>query len=223
MLKVSPSILAADLGHLYDEIKRTEDAGVDFFHLDIMDGHFVPNLTFGPGMVKFVNANTDIPLDVHLMISNPGDYLEVYTQAGADVLTIHYETVTDPVGMLKSIHGLGIQAGISISPNTPFEAARDCIPESDWLLVMSVHPGFAGQKFIPASTKKVSAARQFIDSQQLKCAIAVDGGIDMETAPRVVKAGADIVITGSSFYKSENYADFISNLRQVVDSGADNA
>jgi ribulose-phosphate 3-epimerase len=216
MIALSPSILAADFGHLQDEIRRTEVAGVDYFHLDIMDGHFVPNLTFGPQMVRYVNGETDVPLDVHLMISNPVEYLEIYTAAGADYLTIHFEAVENAEKTLETIRGLGIKSGISISPNTPVEVVLPFLEHADWLLVMSVHPGFAGQKFIPDSVKKVAAARQFIDSHDLSCEIAIDGGIDLKTAPRVVEAGAEILITGSSFYRSNDYAEFTRKIKEIL-------
>ncbi|MFH1891161.1 MAG: ribulose-phosphate 3-epimerase [Candidatus Zixiibacteriota bacterium] len=216
MIKLSPSILAADLGHLQDEIQKTAAAEVDYIHLDIMDGHFVPNLTFGPELVKYINSETDIPLDVHLMISNPGEYLEIYAAAGADYLTIHYEAVEHPEKMLETIRSLGIKSGITVSPNTPVEVVEPYLEHADWLLIMSVHPGFAGQRFIPDSVKKVNRARQYIDGQGLKCEIAIDGGIDLKTAPRVASAGAEILITGSSFYRSGNYGEFARRIKEVT-------
>ncbi len=216
MIKISPSILAADFGHLLDEIEKTVKSGVEYLHLDIMDGHFVPNLTFGPELVKYINGVTDLPLDVHLMISNPLEYLEIYTVAGADILTIHLETIEHPDKALATIRDLGIKSGLSISPNTPVEVALPYLEHADWLLIMSVHPGFAGQKFMPSSIDKVSKARQYIDSNSLNCEIAVDGGIDLNTAPKVAAAGADIVITGSSFYKSGDYAKFVQEIRKAT-------
>lgn len=216
MMKISPSILAADFGHLFDEIEKTVESGVEYLHLDIMDGHFVPNLTFGPELVKYINGVTDLPLDVHLMISNPLEYLEIYTASGADILTIHLETVERPEIALATIRELGIKSGISISPNTPVEVAMPYIEHADWLLVMSVHPGFAGQRFMPSAIDKISKAREHIASDGLNCEIAVDGGIDLKTAPRVAAAGADIVITGSSFYKSGDYRNFVQELREAT-------
>lgn len=216
MIKLAPSILAADFGHLYDEIQKTVVSGADYIHLDIMDGHFVPNLTFGPQMVKYVNSVTDLPLDVHLMISNPEEYLEVYAAAGADLLTIHFEAVEDPGKLLRIIHSLSIMSGISISPNTPWEAVAPYLSEADWLLVMSVHPGFAGQKFIHESIDKIRAARRHIDAQQSACLIEVDGGIDLKTAPLVGSVGADILVTGSAFYKSDDYGEFVRRIRDAA-------
>ena len=216
MIKLSPSILAADFGHLHDEIQKTVAAGVEYIHLDIMDGHFVPNLTFGPEMVRYVNSVTDTPLDVHLMISNPGEYIEVYTAAGADILTIHFEAVENPEKMLSAIHDLGIKSGISISPNTPVEVIQPYLMYADRLLIMSVHPGFAGQKFISNAIEKVAKARQHIDNHELKCDISVDGGIDLKTAPKVAAAGADILVTGSSFYRSDDYSEFVRCMKEVT-------
>lgn len=216
MIKLAPSILAADFGHLYEEIQKTVAAGVDYIHLDIMDGHFVPNLTFGPGLVKYINSVTDLPLDVHLMISNPEEYLEVYVAAGADLLTIHFEAVEEPEKVLNTIHELGILSAISVSPNTPVEVIFPYLDDADWLLIMSVHPGFKGQKFMRDSIGKISAARQHIDTQGVTCQIEVDGGINLKTAPQVVAAGADILVAGSSFYNSGDYGEFVCRMREVT-------
>ena len=216
MIKLAPSILAADFGHLYEEIQKTVASGADYIHLDIMDGHFVPNLTFGPELVKYINGVTDLPLDVHLMISNPKEYLEVYAAAGADLLTIHFETVEEPEKVLRTIRELGTMSAISVSPNTPVEVIFPYLDNADWLLIMSVHPGFAGQKFIRDSVGKISAARQYIDTQGLTCQIEVDGGIDLKTAPQVVAAGADILVAGSAFYESGDYGEFVRQLREMT-------
>jgi ribulose-phosphate 3-epimerase len=216
MIKLAPSILAADFGHLYDEIQQTVASGADYIHLDIMDGHFVPNLTFGPELVKYINGVTDLPLDVHLMISNPEEYLEVYAAAGADLLTVHFEAVEEPEKLLKTIRELGILSAISVSPNTPVEVIFPYLDDADWLLIMSVHPGFAGQKFIRDSIGKISAARQHIDTQGVTCHIEVDGGIDLKTAPQAAAAGANILVAGSAFYKSGDYSEFVSRMREVT-------
>lgn len=208
MIKLAPSLLGADFGHLEDEIIKTNQSGCDWIHLDIMDGHLVPNISFGPAIVHYVESKSELFLDSHLMISNPEKYLEVYAEAGSDLLTIHYEIEKDTAPILKRIRKLSIKAGLSINPNTPLEAVTGLLEFCDLLLIMTVHPGFAGQKFIGKVVPKIRQARQFIDEHGLNTEVQVDGGIGLKTAPEVIRAGADVLVAGSAFYKSENYAEF---------------
>jgi len=215
MIKLAPSLLGADFGHLEDEIIKTNLSGCDWIHLDIMDGHLVPNISFGPAIVRYVDSKSDLFLDSHLMISNPEKYLEVYAEAGSDLLTIHYEIETDTAPILKRIRKLGLRTGLSINPNTPLEAVSDLLELVDLILIMTVHPGFAGQKFIGKVVPKIRQARQFIDEHGLSAEIQVDGGIGLKTAPEVIKAGADVLVAGSAFYKSENCGDFTEKIKAM--------
>lgn len=215
MIKLAPSLLGADFGHLEDEIIKTNQSGCDWIHLDIMDGHLVPNISFGPAIVRYVNSKSDLFLDSHLMISNPEKYLEVYAEAGSDLLTIHYEIEKDTAPILKRIRKLGIKAGLSINPNTPLEAVSGLLELCDLILIMTVHPGFAGQKFIGKVVPKIRQTRQFIDEHGLSTEIQVDGGIGMKTAPEVIRAGADVLVAGSAFYKSEDYRVFTKRIKAM--------
>ena len=215
MIKLSPSILAADFGHLEDEIRLTEKSGCDWIHLDIMDGHMVPNISFGPDIIKYVDSRTDLLLDSHLMISNPDKYLEIYAEAGSDLITIHYEIEMDTIPLLKKIRSLGKKAGLSINPHTTLEAVLEPLQYCDLLLIMTVHPGFAGQKFKRDVVPKIRQAREYVDSHNLPIEIQVDGGIGLKTAPRVIEAGADVLVAGSAFYKSGDYADFTRKIKAL--------
>lgn len=215
MIKLSPSILAADFGHLEDEIKKTNESGCDGIHMDIMDGHFVPNISFGPAIIKYVRARTDLFINTHLMISNPEKYLEVYAEAGSELIIIHYEIEHDKISLLHKIHELGKKAGICINPNTPFEAVADLLKYCELILIMTVHPGFSGQKFMGQVVPKIRQAREFIDSNNLNVEIEVDGGVGLKTAPEVIRAGADMLVTGSAFYKSGDYREFTRNIKAL--------
>jgi len=215
MIKLAPSILAADFGHLEEEIIKTNGSGCDWIHLDIMDGHLVPNISFGPAIVKYVNSKSDLFLDSHLMITNPDKYLEIYADAGSDLLTVHYEIDKDVGPILRKIRKLGIGAGLSINPNTPFEAISELLELCDLILIMTVHPGFAGQKFMGRVVPKIRQTREFIDQHGLSTQIQVDGGIGLKTAPEVVKAGADILVAGSAFYDSGDYAEFTRKIKAM--------
>ncbi len=216
MIKLAPSLLGADFGHLEDEIIKTNKSGCDWIHLDIMDGHLVPNISFGPAIVRYVNSKSDLFLDSHLMISNPEKYLEVYAEAGSDLLTIHYEIEKDTAPILTRIRKLGIRAGLSINPNTPLEAVSELLELCDLILIMTVHPGFAGQKFIGKVVPKIRQTRQFIDEHGLSAEIQVDGGIGLKTAPEVIGAGADVLVAGSAFYKSKDYREFTKIIKSLA-------
>ena len=216
MIKLAPSILGADFGNLEEEIKKTNESGCDWIHLDIMDGHLVPNISFGPAIIKYVRSKSDLFLDSHLMISNPEKYLEVYAEAGSDLIVIHYEIEHDKIPLLKKIKKMGKKAGISINPHTTFEAVEDIMEYCDLILIMTVHPGFAGQKFMAQVVPKIRQAREFIDSNNMDIEIEVDGGVSLKTAQKVINAGADILVAGSAFYKSGDYREFTQKMKELA-------
>ena len=214
MVLVAPSILSADFSKLEEEIKAVEMAGADWIHIDVMDGHFVPNLTIGPVVVKSIRKTTDLPFDVHLMISNPEKYIERFVDAGADILTVHIETVKDPLEITKKIRDLGCKAGLTLNPDTPFKKISEFVPEVDLVLIMTVYPGFSGQKFKEEVIPKISEARKKIDSIGKDIYLEVDGGINDKTSILAKKAGADVLVAGNHVFKSKNYEKAISLLKK---------
>ncbi len=204
MAKIAPSVLGADFGRLAEEIRDADNSGADWLHLDIMDGHFVPNISFGPGIVKIINQLTDRFLDVHLMLSEPEKYFEAFIKAGADSITFHVEVHPDPTPYLKQLRSMGVEAGLSLNPDASADMVLPYLEHMDLLLVMSVFPGFGGQSFIESALDTVAAARKYIDANGLKTKISVDGGVDASNAARVVEAGADILVMGSAFFKSDD-------------------
>ncbi len=215
MVLIAPSILSADFINLDEEIKTTENAGADLIHIDIMDGHFVPNITIGPFIVNQIRKITDLPLDVHLMIESPGRYINDFIDAGADTLTIHQEAEKHLHRTIQWIKERGKKAGISLNPSTPVWLLENILYEVDMVLIMSVNPGFGGQTFLHNSIEKIKALKSMIDKKDLKTSIEVDGGINTENAQDVINAGADILVMGSAFYNSNDYRETIRKARGV--------
>ena len=200
-VKLAPSILSADFAHLGDAVQAVERAGVDWVHVDVMDGHFVPNLTFGPKMVADLHKATALPLDVHLMIERPDDWVDRYVEAGATYVVVHIEAVKDVRGTLARIRKRGARAGLTLNPETPVDAVIPFLSDIDLLLVMSVHPGFGGQKFIESALDKVRLVRRALDERKVNADLEVDGGIKVDNAARVADAGASVLVAGSAVFE----------------------
>lgn len=205
MIEISPSILSADFARLGDEIRAAEEAGAHMLHIDVMDGHFVPNLTIGSGVVSSLKKITRLPLDVHLMIENPDMFLDDFTKAGADILTVHYEACVHLHRTVQHIKEKGVRAGVSVNPATPVIAVEEILPLVDMVLLMSVNPGFGGQEFIPGTITKLKKLKKMISGAGLKTRIEVDGGVKPENAREIADAGADILVMGSAFFHSGDY------------------
>ena len=213
MIRIAPSILSADFADLGNEIRRVDTAGADLIHIDVMDGHFVPNLTFGPPVVAAVRKVTRLPFDVHLMITNPEEMVTPFIKAGADIVTVHAETAPHLHRLVQTIREQGAKAGVSLNPSTPLAAVEEVLDAVDMVLVMSVNPGFGGQKFIPAAVDKIRRLKAMIDARGLAVDIEVDGGIVPETALSVTAAGATILVAGSAVYGAPDAAAAIKALR----------
>jgi ribulose-phosphate 3-epimerase len=214
-IKISPSILSADFSILGDEIKSLEQAGADLIHIDVMDGHFVSNITMGPPIIKMVRKFTKLPFDVHLMISPVEKYIKAFADAGSDIITIHPEATDNLKRAVSTIKSLGKKAGVSLNPKTPISALMDVINDIDLILIMSVNPGFAGQSFMSEVLPKVTELRKIINDKKLKIDIEIDGGINFETAPLAVKAGANILVSGTTIF-SGSLKDNIQKLRNCA-------
>jgi len=213
MIKIAPSILSADFADLGGEIRRVAAAGADLIHVDVMDGHFVPNLTFGPPVVAAVRTVTGLPFDVHLMITNPQEMITPFIKAGADIVTVHAETAPHLHRLVEAIREQGARPGVSLNPSTPLTAVEEVLDAVDLVLVMTVNPGFGGQKYIPAMTDKIRRLRRMIEARQLKAEIEVDGGVTVANAREIEAAGADILVAGSAVYGAPDAAAAIRALR----------
>lgn len=218
MVKIAPSILSADFSRLGEEIAAIEHGGADYVHVDVMDGHFVPNLTIGPLVVEAARRSTALPLDVHLMIENPDRYIPQFAEAGADILTVHQEAVPHLHRTVQLIRSLGKKAGVSINPATPVSTLEVILEEVDLILVMSVNPGFGGQSFIPSALTKIEALRQLIDRRGLAVELEVDGGVKADNIRQVAAAGADVFVAGSAVFGTADYGATIALLKENAHS-----
>ena len=214
MIKIAPSILSANFIKLGEEIKAAEEAGVDMLHIDIMDGHFVPNMTIGPFIVESIRKITSLPLDVHLMIEEPDTYLRDFIKAGADYVTVHLEASVHLHRTVQLIKETGAKAGVSLNPATPVWSLEDILPDIHLVLLMSVNPGFGGQKFIPQALDKIRILKKFIKEKGFTTLIEVDGGINIDNAKDVTSAGADILVMGSAFFHSGNYKEIMKRVKE---------
>ena len=216
MKKIAPSILSSDFSRLGEEIMAVERAGADWIHIDVMDGHFVPNITIGPGPVKWLRKITRLPFDVHLMISNPESYIDSFAEAGSDIITIHAETALHLHRTIAQIKERGIKAGVSLNPATPLLHVEPILKDVDLLLVMSVDPGFGGQKFIESILPKIAQAREMVDAVAPNVAIEVDGGITLDNIRLVAEAGADVIVSGAAIFGSGDYAHTVRAMKALI-------
>ena len=212
-IKISPSILSADFSQLGNEIKRLEDGGADMIHVDVMDGHFVPNLTIGPPVIKTLRNYTKLPFDVHLMITPVHKYIKNYAEAGADIITIHPEATDNLKESINHIKELGKKVGVSLNPNTKIDIIKEFFSEINLILIMSVHPGFGGQKFIPEVLVKIKELKKIKDQQNFNFDIEVDGGINFDNSKLVIEAGANILVSGTTIFKNNN-----GNIKKNIDT-----
>lgn len=213
MIKIAPSLLSADFSRLQEELKMLTQAGADIVHLDIMDGHFVPNLTFGPPVIKALRPHSDLVFDAHLMVEHPSDYIESLHEAGCDMVSFHYEAEPHADRVVQLIKKHEMKAGMVLNPSTPVEVLQDILPALDFVLLMSVNPGFGGQKFIPYVTAKVKRLAELIERTKSSAAIEIDGGVGPQNAASLITAGANILVAGSAVFNSTDRAKMIRTLR----------
>ncbi len=214
MVKIAPSILSADFSRLGEEVTAAEKAGADWIHIDVMDGHFVPNITIGPLVVAPVRKMTGLTLDVHLMIEDPDKYIKSFADSGADIITVHEEACVHLHRTIQNIKECGAKAAVSLNPATSLSTIEHVLDDIDMVLIMSVNPGFGGQKFIPGAIGKISELKRIIDERKLNVDIEVDGGVNLDNVAEVDRAGADIVVMGSAFYNSDDYAETVKAVRE---------
>jgi ribulose-phosphate 3-epimerase len=219
-IKIAPSILSADFARLGEQVAEVTKAGAHYIHVDVMDGHFVPQITIGPPVVAAIRPWTNLPLDVHLMIEKPEHHLEQFAEAGADIITVHAEVCPDLHQIVALIKGLGVRAGVSLNPATPLNVIDEVLPALDLVLLMTVNPGFAGQAFIEEVLDKIARLRQILDEKGLTCELEVDGGISAETAPKAIAAGARVLVAGSAiFNRRDSVAEAMDRLRASLKGG----
>ena len=218
MKYIAPSILSADFTQLGAEIKAVQAAGADWIHADVMDGHFVPNITFGSMVVEAVRRVTELPIDVHLMIEKPDDYITAFASAGASHISVHLESCAHINRTVQLIRETGVRPGVVLNPSTPLESLEWILEYIDYVLIMSVNPGFGGQRFIPNSLDKIKELRQMIQDRNLSTLIEIDGGVNEETVSEIASAGVDVFVAGSAIFGSRDYASAIRNLREKIGS-----
>ena len=214
MIKLAPSILSADFARLLEDVKKVEKAGCEYLHIDVMDGHFVPNITLGPGIVKSLRKDVNMVFDAHLMIENPDNYIKEFADAGCDIIVVHQEACTHLHRTIQNIKSHGIKAGVALNPATPIETIKYVLEDVDMVLLMSVNPGFGGQSYIPVVTKKIKELRALIDEMGLDIDIEVDGGVKPSNISEVVNAGANVIVAGSAIFNAGDIDEAVKSLRE---------
>ena len=214
MIKLAPSILSADFAKLLEDVKKVEKAGCEYLHIDVMDGHFVPNITLGPGIVKSLRKDVNMVFDTHLMIENPDNYIKDFVDAGSDLIVVHVEACRHLHRTIQNIKSYNVKAGVALNPATPIETIKHVLQDVDMVLIMTVNPGFGGQSFIESTIEKIKELKQLIDEKNLKVDIQVDGGIKPSDIYQVVEAGANIIVAGSAIFNSENIEETVKLMRK---------
>ena len=214
MIKLAPSILSADFARLLEDVKKVEKAGCEYLHIDVMDGHFVPNITLGPGIVKSLRKDVNMVFDAHLMIENPDNYIKEFADAGCDIIVVHQEACTHLHRTIQNIKSHGIKAGVALNPATPIETIKYVLQDVDMVLLMSVNPGFGGQSYIPVVTEKIKELKALIDEMNLDIDIEVDGGVKPSNIAEVVNAGANVIVAGSAIFNAGNIDESVKSLRE---------